>query len=105
MKYFRKKYARKNQLRATCFKNKEDGPDIFYSHDGGCNTDMRVVDNVFTSPRYDFNGHAEPSFLVELIDRGYDITTLDFKIDKLDTNDTLKVNINQNLRRYLSKRP
>lgn len=102
--YFRKKYAKTNQLRATYVKNKEDGSDIFYSHDGGCNTDMRVVDNVFTSPRYSFNGHHDPSFLVELIDRGYDITTLDFKIDRLDMNDTLRVNINQNLRRELSKK-
>lgn len=80
--------------------------DLLYTFNGGDSSDMALMNDAFTSPRYGYEGmHGDMSkpFLLELIDRGYDITTLDFKIDKLDTSDQTKVNLNEQFRKRLSR--
>lgn len=106
MKKFVRKYARKNSLRATFVDVKDDQCTLFFSHDGGKTTDLALLDNIFSSPRYGYKGSlgdSDPSFALSLIERGYDITTLDFKIDKLDTNDIQRVHLNEQLKNKLSR--
>lgn len=84
----------------------DDPCDILYSFDGGDRSDIALLNDVFTSPRYGYEGSfgdIEKPFLLELIDRGYDITTLEFNISLLDINDALKVNLNDRLRNQLKR--
>lgn len=103
--YLRGKIAKKNQLRASFIDTKETPCDMFYSHDGGCNTDLRMLHYHLSSPKFTWEGASKPSlpsFLYELIDRGYDITTFEMSIQKLDTSDLYKVNLNQRMKKILS---
>lgn len=103
MKRYRKKFSRHNQLRVT-FYTDHGKPDILYSFDGGCPTDTRMLHHALSSPRYGYEGmrgNSDPSVFEELINRGYDITTFDLKISKLDPNDTEKVLLNQQFLKML----
>lgn len=103
-RYYRGKFARTNQLRASFIHTIEQSCDIHYSHDGGCNTDLHLLHDAFTSKRFGWqgvNGPMEQSLLYELIKRGYDITTLEFSISKVDKTDTLNVNLNQQMLKAL----
>jgi hypothetical protein len=42
--------------------------------------DAHLMHQTFNSPRYDYEGTEIPSLVEELVNRGYDITTLDFSI-------------------------
>ena len=99
MKQFRIKKAKQNQIRVGVSKTKE-GLDIVASHDGIDKSNVNFVLLNFTSNRFKFNGYpdVDPSFIVDLIDRGFDITTLDFKIDKIDEADQDAIDTNRYLR-------
>ena len=100
------KRAKNNQLRASFVNTKSDPHDVLYTFNGGDRSDMALMNDAFTSPRYGYQGYIgdmSKPFLLELIDRGYDITTLDFKIDKLDSSNPEKVELNEKFRQRLSK--
>lgn len=106
MSTIRGKRARENQLRASFVNTKSDPYDLLYTFNGGDRSDLALMNDAFTSPRYGYEGikgDMSKSFLLELIDRGYDITTLDFKIDKLDSNDPTKVHLNKQFRKRISR--
>lgn len=103
-RYYKGKVAKKNQLRASFIDTKETPCDMFYSHNGGCNTDLRMLHYHLGSPKFTWEGVSKPSlpsFLYELIDRGYDITTFEMSIEKLDVTDSYKVNLNQRMKKAL----
>lgn len=104
VKKFIRKYARKNSLRASFVDVKNEPCALFFSQNGGEKADLWLLGEMFTAPRYGHEGSfgdIESSYAKELIDRGYDITTLEFKIDKLDMNDIQRVKLNERLKHTL----
>jgi len=60
-----------------------DNPDTIYSWGDGCSKrDGALLNMVIGGPIWDWNGKPNKSLLDELKDRGYDITTLKFSIQK-----------------------
>lgn len=77
--------ARDGQLKAQYGKvPHERSQDIVYAWGAGCpKSDMHLIHNMLTAQRYSvLDGEWDKSPLDELIDRGYDITTLKFSIEK-----------------------
>lgn len=106
MKRYRSKKAKPNSIRVSF--GKVDGElDICYSWNGVCKTDARLMNNALASKRFRFNGYPDmdDSLLVELLKRGYDLRTLDFKCEKLDESDEEGKQINQYMLLYLGKAP
>lgn len=58
-------------------------------------SDVRLMHYAIGSGHYGYNKTTpNKSLIVELIERGYDITTLEIKINKLDTTDDDAVSVN-----------
>ena len=84
MKRWRKPKAKPGQLKACYGKIEYDGPDICYAWgDGVPRSDGHLLHNIFSQPRYRPGSfETDPSLYEELENRGYDITTIKFKIQK-----------------------
>jgi hypothetical protein len=84
------KFAKKNQLKAQWGKLPHESPDLIFSNgEGTSSADRSLLYYMFCSDRqrwdYEKNGMAfDPSFVKELENRGYDIKTLKFSIQKKD---------------------
>jgi len=81
---YRAPKARRGQLKAQWGKLPGDSPEIIYAWGDGCHRgDGGLIHSMLTSPIYHFFDHRYgPSYLEQLEERGYDITTLKFSIEK-----------------------
>lgn len=96
MKRYPAKKAPPKSLRVSF--GKIDGDlDIVYSWSDTNKCDSRLLHHRLSSAWMGFNGYPDrdDSLLAELIKRGYDIRTLDFKIKKLDDDDEEGKRINE----------
>lgn len=99
-KRYRHKKAKPNSLRVSFGRVAGDSsPDVVYSWDGVDKCDSRML-HYRMSVISDRGGR---SFLCELIERGYDIRTLDFQISKLDPCDSEGEAVNRFMSQHLSK--
>lgn len=84
-----RKRAKPGELCMFYGRLKHDNPDTIYSWGDGCSKrDGALLNYVLGSKRYGYEGcrgEMEKSLLEDLIDRGYDITTLKFSIMKKAT--------------------
>lgn len=95
-KQIRYKRARKNEIRASI--GKIDGDyDFVISRDNCPKCDSALLFQVMANERYSFNGYPDTnkSLIEELLDRGYDISTLEFSCKKLDETDEDAVAFNR----------
>lgn len=77
--------AKYGQIKLQWGYTRDDGEDTFMCYGGhaGGKRDVRLVMSVLNEKRYSFlDKNFTPSLLQELEDRGYDIKTLKFSIDK-----------------------
>ncbi|HEX9973156.1 MAG TPA: hypothetical protein VGD14_13880 [bacterium] len=84
VKRLRAPKTKPGELKAQWGRISGDSPDLCYSWGDGCSkSDGHLIHNVFTSDRpHSYDAEKEPSFIKDLEDRGYDITTLKFYIRK-----------------------
>jgi hypothetical protein len=85
IKRYRSPRPTDNQLRAQWGKLPHEDPDLLYVWGAGTHpADSRLLDYMLSGKRYrPLEKEWGNSFLEELEERGYDITTLKFSIDKL----------------------
>lgn len=76
--------ARAGQLKAKWGAMEGDAPDLLYGWGPGVSrSDAHLLHNTLTAPRYSpFEKEWSSSFLEELEERGYDISTLTFSVEK-----------------------
>lgn len=83
------KYTRKlkpGHLVCRWATSRNDGPDLYYNAGEGCDrADLKLLHYHFSWGRLKISGEQEPSLVEELINRGYDITTINFSIKKKTT--------------------
>ncbi len=76
--------AREGQIKAQWGKLADCDPDIVLAWgDGASKSDAHLLHNLISSPRFiPFSNEWEKSFVKELEERGYDITTLKISVEK-----------------------
>lgn len=84
MKRYREPKAKPGELKAQWGKLKYDTPDLCYAWGDGCSkADSHLIHNVFSSGRFHPGSfEQDKSLLEELEERGYDLTTMKFSIQK-----------------------